>query len=198
MNLARYASAVLIMATLATLLAREVSGANFPTICVALRNEAAVPAQILGAAQARLAGIYENAGFEIVWDDDDGSRRGCIVLKLEAQAVVAPSSAEVMGLALRRGRTRTAYIFFLRVVDSARKHHMTLATLLGYVMAHEIGHLLLPANSHSSKGLMRGDWSVAQMQDARIGKLAFTKPETRLMTRRLAEYNSSFQLAHQP
>ena len=195
MNLTRYISAVLIMAPL---LAREVSGANVPTICVVLRNEADVPAQILGAAQGRLGRIYENAGFEIVWDDDDGSRGGCIVLKLEAQAVIAPSSADVMGLALRRGRTRTAHIFFLRVADSAQKHHMTLATLLGYVMAHEIGHLLLPADSHSSKGLMRGDWSVAQMQDARIGKLAFTETETRLMTRRLAEYKSSFQLAHQP
>ena len=65
-------------------------------------------------------------------------------------------------------------------------------------MAHEIGHLLLPANSHSSKGLMRGDWGIAHVQDARSGKLAFTETETRLIARRLAEYESFFQLAHQP
>ncbi len=40
MNLTSYASAVLIMATL---LAREVSGADLPAFCVILRNEAAVP-----------------------------------------------------------------------------------------------------------------------------------------------------------
>ena len=195
MNLTRYASAVLIMAPL---LAREASGADLPTFCVILRNEAAVPAQILGAAQAQMGRIYGNAGVEVVWGDDNGSPGGCIVLKVEAHAVVATSSADVIGLALRQGRTRTASIFFLRLADLARKHHMTLATLLGHVMAHEIGHLLLPVNSHSTKGLMRGDWGVAQMQDARIGKLAFTETETRIMTRRLAEYESFFQLAHQP
>lgn len=195
MNLTRYASAVLIMAPM---LAREASGADFPTFCVILRNEAAVPAQILGAAQAQVDRIYGHAGFEIVWGDDDGSRGGCIVVKVEAHAAVATSSADVMGLALRRGRTRSASIFFLRVADLAQKHHVALATLLGHVMAHEIGHLLLPVNSHSSKGLMRGDWGVAQMQDARSGKLAFTETETRLMTKRLSEYESFFQLAHQP
>jgi len=195
MNLTRYASAVLIITLL---LACEASGADSPTFCVSLRNEAAVPEQILAAAQAQMSRIYGNAGFEVVWGDDNGSRGGCIVVKVETHAVAATSSADVMGLALRRGRTRTAFIFFLRLADLAQKHHVTLAMLLGHVMAHEIGHLLLPVNSHSSKGLMRGDWGVAQMQDARSGKLAFTETETRLMTSRLAEYESFFQLAHQP
>jgi hypothetical protein len=55
MNLTRYASAVLIVATLS---AREVSGADFPTFCVVLRNEVPVPAQILGAAQAQMARVW--------------------------------------------------------------------------------------------------------------------------------------------
>ena len=79
MNLTRYAGAVLIMATLP---AREASGADLPAVCVILRNQAAVPAQILGAAQAQMGRIYGNAGFEIVWSEEDGSQGGCIVLNV--------------------------------------------------------------------------------------------------------------------
>jgi hypothetical protein len=191
-NLARYTSAVLI---LASPFARDVWAADLPTLCVHLQNEAAVPAQILGAAQAHMRRIYKNAGFEIVWGDDDG---GCIVVRVEPRAMVPTSSAAVMGLALRLGRVKTAYIFSLRVADFAQKHQLPMSTLLGHVMAHEIGHLLLPANSHSSKGLMRGDWDGPQIRNARIGKLSFTETETRLMTRRLADHKSLSQLAHQP
>ena len=195
MKLTQCASAVLILASLS---ARDVSGADSPTLCINLRSAAAIPAETIGAARAQMDRIYANAGFEIVWSDDDGPRGGCIVLMMEAEADVATSSAAVMGLALRRGRTRTAHIFFLRVADLAQKHHMTLSRLLGHVMAHEIGHLLLPVDSHSSTGLMRGSWGIAQIRDARDGKLAFTETETRLMVRRLAEHKSLFQLAHQP
>ncbi len=194
MNLTRYAGAVLIPASFC---AADVSAADLPSLCIRLRNEASVPAQTLVAAQTVMRRIYQDAGFEIVWGDDDGSSSECIIVKVEAQAVV-PSSAAVMGVALRRGRVKTADIFLLRVSDVARKHKLPLSTLLGHVMAHEIGHLLLPADSHSSKGLMRATWDGPQIQNARIGKLGFTAIETNLMTRRLADHKSLFELAHQP
>jgi hypothetical protein len=75
---------------------------------------------------------------------------------------------------------------------------LLVSTLLGHVMAHEIGHLLLPVNSHASRGIMRGEWDVVQTQHARTGTLGFTSTEARLMTRRLADHASLFQLAHQP
>ena len=93
---------------MATLFAREVSGGDsgpFGSFSGTGPRPRADPC----AAQAHGC-VYGNAGFEIffVWGDDDGSRRGCIVLKVEAHGKGATSSADVMGMALRLGRTRTA------------------------------------------------------------------------------------------
>ncbi|PYV32761.1 MAG: hypothetical protein DMG22_12175 [Acidobacteria bacterium] len=55
--------------------------------------------------------------------------------------------------------TCTTSIFHDRVISMAEGANATLAVLLGRAMAHEIGHLLLGANSHSRTGIMRASWS---------------------------------------
>lgn len=52
------------------------------------------------------------------------------------------------------------------------------AVILGHLMAHEIGHLLLGSESHSSKGIMRARWQREDLEAAVQGKLGFT-PEQR-------------------
>jgi hypothetical protein len=37
--------------------------------------------------------------------------------------------------------------------------------ILGHAVAHEIGHLLMGTNSHSSRGLMRGNWKVDALHE---------------------------------
>lgn len=61
-----------------------------------------------------------------------------------------------------------------------------IATLLGHVAAHEIGHLLLGANSHSSAGIMHARWTVEELASARVGSLVFLERETRRMKAKLA------------
>ena len=50
---------------------------------------------------------------------------------------------------------RRAYIHYDRVVDMAVTPGRDIVTFLGYVMAHELGHLLLPDPRHSPAGIMR-------------------------------------------
>ena len=124
--------------------------------------------------------------------DDDGSRRG--VHRVESRGT--RKGRHFLSGRDGHGSTSRSHKDRLHILSARSrfrsKHHVTLPTLLGHVMAHEIGHLLLPANSHSSKGLMRGDWGIAHVQDARSGKLAFTETETRLITRRLADTSHFF------
>jgi hypothetical protein len=56
---------------------------------------------------------------------------------------------------------------FLNVpVDSSADSSCSDAVeLLGVVMAHEIGHLLLPPGSHVEYGLMRGRWDYRDIRD---------------------------------
>jgi hypothetical protein len=39
------------------------------------------------------------------------------------------------------------------------------ATLLGRAIAHEIGHLLLASSRHAAVGLMRPEWSIAELRN---------------------------------
>ena len=70
--------------------------------------------------------------------------------------------------------------------------------LLGRAMAHEIGHLLLGANSHSLNGIMRGHWSVHEFRlNARIDMLFITE-HSRRMKALLAEQAQTAQAQAKP
>jgi hypothetical protein len=49
-----------------------------------------------------------------------------------------------------------------------------LSTILAYVIAHELGHLLLPGYGHSPTGVMRADWDNPLARDVVKGSLTFT------------------------
>jgi hypothetical protein len=53
--------------------------------------------------------------------------------------------------------------------------------ILGCVIAHEIGHLLLGLNSHSASGIMQGNWERGQIRKAMTGTLLFTPEQAKLI-----------------
>jgi hypothetical protein len=67
--------------------------------------------------------------------------------------------------------------------------HTGTAIILGHAMAHELGHLLLGTNSHSSDGLMRAQWNRGDLAEAARGNLLFSAQVT-------YSVKSSSRLAH--
>jgi hypothetical protein len=59
--------------------------------------------------------------------------------------------------------------------------HVCNGLTLGTVIAHEIGHLLLGSNSHSSLGIMQLRWDRQDLEDAYCGRMAFTRPQTKAL-----------------
>jgi hypothetical protein len=51
---------------------------------------------------------------------------------------------------------RLVYIFISRIVDASMRFAHNYTHILGLVVAHELGHALLPAGSHSDSGVMKG------------------------------------------
>jgi hypothetical protein len=51
-----------------------------------------------------------------------------------------------------------ATVFADRIGQASTRAGVDVGTLLGRVMAHEIGHLLLGTGYHGAAGLMRADW----------------------------------------
>ena len=48
------------------------------------------------------------------------------------------------------------YIFTNRIVEASVKYSHEYTRILGFVVAHEFGHVLLPPGSHSDTGVMNG------------------------------------------
>ena len=163
------------MIVAAVLIAAGVAGAaeapEPPTVRLQLRNEARVPDEVLEESRNEVARIFSRAGFQVLWVDEAPRITVTIVPHVLGYA---RASSPVMGVAQRTADSRTAHVFFRRVEEFARIHRADLSTILGHVMAHEVGHLLMPTMAHSPTGLMRGVWDDAQVRDAAGGALTFT------------------------
>lgn len=128
-------------------------------------NYARVPPVSLVRAEALVSEIYQAAGVALSWVHDDpnpimpadgGRHLRVLLLKpnmTDSKANKDQVPDNVLGQAAF-GSTR-AYIFTQRVRDQALKNSRSFDWLLGQVVAHEVGHLLLPPNSHSKSGIMR-------------------------------------------
>jgi hypothetical protein len=88
---------------------------------------------------------------------------GEMVLRIHPDAY---ARHEVLGVAIinpRGGPSVMATVYGAAVYERSIKKNVRLGTLAGRVAAHEIGHLLLGANSHSPHGLMRAGWDVTRV-----------------------------------
>ena len=144
---------------------------QLPAIQMQMDNDAGVPATILKDSQDEVARIFADAGLRVEWTET-GPRFTVQIVPI-ALGYGRPSSP-VMGVALRNRSGATARIFFNQVQDSARTWDVDVSTLLAYVIAHEIGHLLLPYVPHSTTGLMKAEWDRALVREAAAGSLTFT------------------------
>lgn len=55
--------------------------------------------------------------------------------------------------------------------------------ILGCVIAHELGHLLLGSGSHARAGIMQSRWDRKQIRQATTGRLLFSEEESQRMKR---------------
>lgn len=89
------------------------------------------------------------------------------------------------------GTGTLATVFVDRIAVMADRGRADRWALVGRVMAHEIGHLLLGTNAHSGTGLMREIWTLAELTRNRAqdwilsGAQRETLREARLLGRRV-------------
>jgi hypothetical protein len=141
------------------------------TVRLQLKNEARIPDDVLEDARNEVTRIFVRAGFDVQWVDEAPR----ITVKISPHVLgYSRAASPVMGVARRTADSQIAQVFFRRVEEFARIYRADLSTILGHVMAHEVGHLLMPTMAHSPTGLMRGVWDDAQVRDATGGTLTFT------------------------
>jgi hypothetical protein len=94
----------------------------------------------------------------------------------------------ILGFAVTDAHTGTgvfATIFMSRVNALAERTGFPPSYLLGRVLAHEAGHLLLGPQGHSSHGLMRPVWTPAELHANRADDWAFSAADRQQMQDRL-------------
>jgi hypothetical protein len=72
------------------------------------------------------------------------------------------------------GIPATAVVMLDRATNLAGERRVPLEVVLGCLIAHELGHVLLRSPRHSPFGLMRNPWNPDDMHKARAGHLGFT------------------------
>ena len=130
-------------------------------------NYARVPDADRSKAEEAVTRIYAKAGIRLAWvtghDQADAPGLHVRVQLLPGDMAIQKIRAErlddsVLGQAAR-GAGR-AFIFTHRIARIALRHRDDFRRLLGVVMAHEVGHLVLPFYGHSERGIMRANFDV--------------------------------------
>jgi hypothetical protein len=163
-------------------------------------GQAGFSSEVLDEAKAQVTRIYRQAGINTVWISDREHYAAMAppvpgplldVLIRSNVAGLPNRSDSLVGLAPGggSGRGTTAFIFSDGVRRAARKyqiHHVGPAHVLAMAIAHEVGHLLLPAG-HSNAGVMRADWDVQDFALAVRGMLLFNAQQGELMRAQLQQ-----------
>jgi hypothetical protein len=170
-------------------------------------------AHAMARAQALVTSIYRAIEIEMCWKRTVGAGQ------LQCQEPVAPGGRDlyilllnskmserlgvaddVVGMAAvaAEGGGLVAYVLFDRVMITAKQEGVDPMSVLGLVIAHELGHLMLPANAHSLTGLMRPRWSAREFRDgAPSPHFTFTQTQADLIRRRLGQGTASAMTAQQ-
>jgi hypothetical protein len=117
----------------------------------------------LEAAQALASAIFRTAGLEPTWVDcrapTHAGTQMWVVLgsadRSERMIARLQGPADLLGMA-PPGSGRV-YIFPQRIRHYAALKKRSFEEVLGHVLAHEVGHHLLPEGGHADTGIMRAD-----------------------------------------
>jgi len=145
--------------------------------------------------------IFHAAGVEIEWEDclSDAVEDVCQQVSGANQPVfvlhIVPtgktSTDSVFGVAFlgEGGIGKYCDVFFDRVEETEREAGIDVAHLLGAVVAHELGHLLLGSHGHSNVGVMTPVWRERSLREIDMGIFFFTHEQVFLMRARLNSGN---------
>jgi hypothetical protein len=163
-----------------------------PTITVLVFNHTDASPAILAGAEREAGQIFGGAGLRVVWlgcPVPTGNLQGPCqnplkTTELMLQIVRAPArntfQDNVLGFA---AHPAVATVYYEHVVRQATGDDAKFGApmILGCVIAHEIGHLLLGSNSHSDWGIMQPHWEPRQVRQVTMGSLLFTTEQSKLI-----------------
>lgn len=187
------ACVVFVIASLNSLAAFSARGREpDPAVTVRVLNYAGAKTSVLVAAERAAGQILQDAGVEVIWFNcrldasSDSSIDPC-------RQPLSPSEVVLRMLTNdnRRGITDDAFgsavppvlasIYYEQALWLATRTGYILHHLVGCVMAHELGHLLLGPGSHAESGIMKRHWGAKELRLMDWSGLHFTPQQAKLI-----------------
>jgi hypothetical protein len=175
-------------------------------ILLRVRDTARVPDDVLADAQADVTRIYQEAGVEVLWAtaelllaESNAVRQAALTVAIvsmeQAERLYSGVADGRVGFAARTtdGEGKLVYVIYDRVERLTGGNGVRRASMLAIAVAHEIGHLLLPYKEHSQRGLMREEWTRADLQLAQRELALFTLRQAEALRNRISA--SRFRIA---
>lgn len=161
-------------------------------------NYAAVPGDILREGEQHAAEIFHRAGIDLAWIEcplapsevdkfpacAPGTGAPAVTLKILPESMAAGFGLPLknFGVTLQH---HASFVFYNRV-QLANLGGLSEPVVLGHIIAHELGHLLLGEGSHADNGIMMEDLRVRNFRDAEKGTpLTFSKAQAKRMRARM-------------
>jgi hypothetical protein len=159
----------------------HVSAEPRAVLTVRLYNTASIPAPELLAARRAIDATFQDTGLDLIVrhcgrpvlpeDSVDPCSESLRPLEMVVRIIDAPADnptiqSEACGVAYVLKETDRGWLataFSDRVANAATRVGVDAGTLLGLVIAHELGHLLLGSGYHGWTGVMRADWPKARI-----------------------------------
>jgi len=157
-------SALSALATALMLTAACPAIAAAQTLLVQVDNDARIPAADLAQMEALVARSFFAVGVHVIWEQDEvrlDDPRGLrahlrLLSRTNADRKIMKERIGNAVLGQTNRPARLVYIFTHRILEASVKFSREYTRILGLVVAHEFGHVLLPPGSHADSGVMKG------------------------------------------
>ena len=166
---------------------------------IVVQDHAGLSPAVIRQAETVVTGIYSRIGIEIAWRDivgfedttaidqaavvSDGQSAIHVALLSAAMEHLVRPDRGTLGMA--GSGTCLVWVFVRRVEHVGRGRQEDLAAILGYVIAHETGHVLLGPDAHSAAGLMAATLDLPRVA---LGGVWFDQHQAALIRARLASF----------
>jgi hypothetical protein len=135
--------------------------------------------------------LYSRIGVTLVWEEHDpssGARSARLSDGMLMRITIVREDLrkvpdhDALGAApLVPTQPPSATVYYSRVERIANRHATERAVVLGYAIAHEAAHVLLPTYGHSRAGLMKAVWDGPDFIRAAQGRLVFSDEQAALI-----------------
>jgi hypothetical protein len=157
-------------------------------------NYSGASSATVAAAERETSRIFSDSGIDIAWvhcpiplraDSNEACAAdlgvaGEIRVRILDRATENAVNGSVFGFAVAPVFATVYYDDVLRIPNLHNPDY-EIPLILGFLIAHEIGHLILGPGAHTSSGIMQARWDPADLNRAIRGQIGFTIAEKKVL-----------------